>query len=85
MGIRSEEMAYAFDALPIKNKIGFYWKDLSLDSVVYVPEWNSAEFRHKNYFNYAHIINGIVDGLTGAGRVNWMKVLLHQQGYRRVE
>ena len=45
MTIRSDEMALKFDQLPIEHKIGFYWKDLGLKSVICMPEWNDEAYR----------------------------------------
>lgn len=85
MTIRSDEMAYKFDRLPIKNKIGFYWKDLKLDSVVYLPEWNSGKIRKKFYYNFAILANHMASEEQGVRAVNWMKALQHKKDFRRTE
>lgn len=84
MTINSDEMAYKFDALPIKNKIGFYWKDLHLDSIICTPQWNEPSFRAKMAYTYHYFINKIaIENNGGVRAVNWMKALLHQEGFRR--
>lgn len=45
MTLFSEDAAYEFDQLPIKHKMGFFWKNLGLDSVVYMPEWENPQTR----------------------------------------
>ena len=85
MTIRSDEMAYKFDELPIKHKIGFYWKDLGLDSVICMPEWNNPKCRAKFVYNFAHFTNCVADETKGIRAVNWMRALLHKNGYSRVQ
>ena len=85
MTIRSEEMAYKFDSLPIENKIGFYWKELDLESVVCIPEWNDASIRAKFGYDFASLINKAAVETWGMRSINWMKVLLHQKDYRRID
>lgn len=85
MTIRSDEMAYKFDSLPIENKMGFYWKDLGLESVVYMPEWKSTEIRAKFGYNFSVLANRAATETTGIRSINWMKALLHKDGFRRIE
>lgn len=85
MTIRSDEMAYKFDALPIEHKIGFYWKDLGLKSVVYIPEWNDPAIRAKFGYDFSTIVNRAASERNGIRPVNWMKALLHEKDYRRVQ
>ena len=86
MTIRSDEAAYAFDALPIKHKLGFYWKELNLKSVVCIPEWSNPEIRRRYAYDFALIVNSIANGRTGTYRcknINWMKFLQFQDGFIR--
>lgn len=85
MAIRSDEMAYKFEELAIEHKIGFYWKDLGLKSVVYMPEWNNPKVRAKQFYNFSTFVNRAADEALGIRSVNWMKVLLHEENYRRIE
>lgn len=85
MTIRSDEMAYKFDELPIKNKIGFYWKDLQLKSIVCLNEWNNPELRKKARYDFAVMSNGTAyDSEIGVRAINWMKLLLHNDDFRRI-
>ncbi len=85
MSLMSESAANEFDQLPIEHKIGFYWKDLGLKSVVYMPEWNSADVRAKLGFAFVRLVNLAADEGCGIRSINWMKALLHEEDYRRVE
>lgn len=85
MTIRSDEMAYKFDALPIENKIGFYWKELGLKSVVCIPEWNNSSIRAKFEYNFTTFVNQIANEILGVKSINWMKALLHESDYKRIE
>lgn len=89
MTIRSDEAAYAFEALPIEHKLGFYWKELNLKSVVCIPEWSNPEVRRRYVNNFAWIVNHIADGSGRAGTpyrcqmINWMKFLQFKDGFIR--
>lgn len=85
MTIRSDEMAYKFNSLPLKYKIGFYWKNLGLESVIYIPEWNDAAFRAKFNYDFAILVNCASDDTRGFRAINWMKALLHQDEFNRVK
>lgn len=87
MTLMSEEMAYKFDALPIKYKIGFYWKETGLDSVICLPRWREdPEFRMRFKFSFSSYVNQAArQADEGVRSVNWIKLLLHEEGYIRVE
>lgn len=85
MCIKSDEMAYKFDALPIEHKIGFYWKDLHLESVVCMPEWQDPMLRAKFEYDFASLVNRAADEMNGIRSINWMKALLHQRDFCRVK
>lgn len=85
MSIMSDDMAYKFDALPIKNKIGFYWKNLKLDSVIYTPAWKNPLIRKAYGFTFPVFVNRIADEKNGIKGINWMKALLHHDGFNRIE
>ena len=85
MTINSESMAYAFDDLRINKKIGFYWKDLGLKSVIYLPEWQSPFFRKKYDYCFSGYVNRIADGADGVRNINWFKVLLNKDAFIRVQ
>ena len=85
MSIRSDQMARQFNELPIEHKMGFYWKDLGLDSVICMPEWKTPSIRQKYGFDFARLANRVADEAGGIRTVNWMKALLHEDGYSRVK
>lgn len=85
MTIHSEEMAIKFDQLPIEHKIGFYWKDLGLESVICMPEWNDASYRAKFGYLFSGLVNKAATETRGIRAVNWMKALLHEEDYSRVK
>ncbi len=84
MTIRSEEMAYRFNELPIKYKMGFYWKELGLDSVVCLPQWENEKFRAKFGYNFSELVNAVAYENAGIRAIDWMKALQHKEGYVRV-
>lgn len=86
MAIRSDEAAYTFNALPIEHKLGFYWKELNLKSVVCIPEWSNPKIRRRYGYNFAGLVNRIAEGRAGIQRcqnINWMKFLQFQDGFIR--
>lgn len=83
MTIRTDEMAYKFNALPIKNKIGFYWKQLDLESVICLPQWDSEKVRARHSYNFAGLVNRVADE-DGNRAINWMKALQHKNDFSRV-
>ena len=85
MVIRSDRMAHAFHELPLKHKIGFYWKELHLDSVVCMPEWNDPKVRARLGYDFCSMVNRAADDDNGFRSINWMKALLHHEGFKRVE
>ena len=85
MTIQSDEMARKFDKLNHPYKIGFYWKDLGLKSIVVLKEWNSPEFRKKYEFCFSGYVNILAyDGDTSIA-INWLNFLLHKKNYLRIE
>lgn len=85
MLIRSDEMAYKFNELPIKNKLGFYWKDLGLDSIVPLLQWNDLQTRAENNYNFSFFVNHRAAGDRDDGSINWMNLLLHKGNHIRVK
>ena len=85
MTIENDEMAYKFQELPIRHKIGFYWKDLNLQSVVCMPRWNDPAFRTKYDYCFSGMVNKIATDGEGIRAINWMKALLHEEGYVRFD
>ncbi len=83
MTIRSDEMAYAFDELPVQNKIGFYWKELGLESVICIREWNLPSIRAEYGYNFAGLVNRIAEENRGVRVINWMKALQHSKDFVR--
>lgn len=84
MSIQSDEMAYKFNELNIHNKIGFYWKELGLENIVYLPGWNDPIVRHKYGYNFSIYVNRVADENNGVRAINWMKALLHENNYKRI-
>ncbi len=76
MCIDTDEMAYRFDELEIKNKVGFYWKEMDdVKSVVCVHGWNNPAVRHKVGYNFPNYINELVKGNIGLRDIDWMKLM----------
>ena len=85
MAIHIDEAAYAFNDLNIKYKIGFYWKDLNLKSIVYLPDWGNEKIRKSLDYSFHRYVNKIALDERGIRAINWMNVLLHEKDFIRVE
>ena len=83
MVLFSDESAEEFSSLPIRHKLGFYYKDLHLPDVVYTPEWQSERVRYRNKFVYSAFCNRIGQDNNGQANINWLKFLLHKDGFIR--
>lgn len=44
MTIENDEQAELFDALPLKNKVGFYYKQTDYESIVTLPYWYNRKY-----------------------------------------
>lgn len=83
MTIEDDESAYSFERLPLKYKLGFYYKDLRLSSILYTPEWQTESVRVRNNFCYSAFVNRIGENSNGQANINWLKLLLHKDGWLR--
>lgn len=85
MTIQSDEQAYAFDKLDIGKKIGFYYKDLGLDSIMYCEEWNDSKKQLECDGSWPSFANRIMlNSRSYVSRVNWIKFLADEKDYRRI-
>lgn len=76
MIIQSDEEAYRFEKLDINKKIGVYYRDLSLKSVVFCSEWEqNAKLRRQFDFNWPKYANRYMANWFMLGRVDWIKFL----------
>lgn len=53
MDIHNDKEAYKFEDLKLKTKIGFYYKDLNLDSIIYIENWKDMKLRHKYKWDFS--------------------------------
>lgn len=85
MIIRTDEEAKEFDRLPIERKLGFYWKDLKLKSVLYTPEWEKGEnIKYKYYYWYSNFIHRFyVRCIDNLGKIDWIRFLNGEKDFLR--
>lgn len=82
MVIHTDEDAIRFDALPYKKKVGIYFKDLKLKSVIYCPEWEQEKVRYK--YDWVHYAINYMVGIFGErGKINWIRFLTDKDDYIR--
>jgi len=76
MTIQSDEEAFMFEELDIDKKIGVYYRDLSLESVIFCPEWErDAKLRRQFDFNWPKYANRYLTNWFMSGRVDWIRFL----------
>ncbi len=86
MTIFSDEEAVEFSKIPIRKKIGFYYRELNLDSICYIPGWEDEKIRLKNGFNWAHYVNDHITSYWGGIElIDWIRFLSGEPEFIRFE
>lgn len=76
MVIHTDEEAKCFEELPYAKKIGIYYKNLKLESVLYCAEWNHIDVQKNYVYNWIHFANDYMCSTHGnIGKINWIKFL----------
>lgn len=82
--IKDDEDAERFSNLPIKNKIGFYYKDSNLDGVISLKNYEKSRFRiGSDFAGYIRDLAKINVG--GLKEYDIFKLLLGEKGFMRVK
>ena len=85
MIIQSDEDAYEFEKLDIKKKVGFYYKNLGLKSIVVTDDWpDSVNIRTVNG-SYPLWVNQTMSNFGKTSKVDWIRFLLGEENYRRCD
>lgn len=84
MVIFTDEEAERFEKLPYKKKLGIYYEDLNLKSVLYCSEWKDINILAKYNYNWVHFANNYMTSDYGMiGKINWTKFLLGEDDFIR--
>lgn len=84
MTLYSDEDARRFNDLPIENKIGFYFRNLQLKSVIYLPEWNDYRIRQEYAHQFSAYVRSNLNKLNGAAKAfSMLKILAGETDYIR--
>lgn len=83
MVIQSDEEAERFEELPIKRKLGVYYKDLHLKSVIYCPEWENEELRSQYGFFWYVYVHRYITNVEQLSRVDWIKFFNQGEDFLR--
>ena len=82
--LERDEDAYAFDQLPIKKKLGFYYKDMHLEHVLYLKKWNDARVRQEAGGNFqSFVVRYCSNSYQYSSFIDWIKFLYDQSDYVR--
>lgn len=85
MVIESDEQAYQFERLGFKKKMGIYYKDLGLPSIIYCQEWSNKENRLKYSFSFSQFAMAYMTNIydNRVSKVDWIKFLNNKKRYLR--
>lgn len=82
--LESDKDAYAFEQLRIEKKIGFYYKDLHLEHVLYLKEWDKAKVRYENGGNFlSFVVRYCSNSYQYSSCIDWIHFLYNQNNYIR--
>lgn len=82
--LEHDEDAYAFEQLPIEKRLGFYYKDLHLEHVLYLKEWGNAHTRCENGGNFkGFVVRYCSNSYQYSSYIDWIKFLFDQKKYVR--
>lgn len=83
MTINNDKEAYKFESLDVKNKIGFYYKDFNLDSIIVIKNWENIKVRYDNLWGFWTLIQNCVK-INGFNRYfDILKILNGEKGFTR--
>jgi len=84
--LQSDEEAYDFEALPIKRKLGFYYKELHLEHVIHVKEFNDLQERYHFEGNWLAYVVQYGSSLNQCiPHVDWIKFLSGKEDFLRFQ
>lgn len=82
MIIHTDEDAKRFENIPYEKKIGIYYKDLNLQSIVPCLQWHNEKVRYG--YDWIRYGNDYMCSTRGfIGKVDWIKFLLGEEDYIR--
>lgn len=74
MTCQTDNETQEFSKLKLKNKIVFYYKDVGLDSILYMKEWNDVNLRKQYSFQFSTYVRNQVCG-ANCNAYNVLKIL----------
>lgn len=84
MTIINDVDAEVFSQLPMKRKLGFYYKDLHMKDILFVPEWNKMEVRAQFTHDFSRYTVAMNRPICKAPiYVDWIKFLNGKEDYLR--
>lgn len=83
MVIYDDDDAEKFEQVLIKRKLGIYYKNLHLQSVLYCPEWKKEEVRFRYRYGWSHYVHRYVTNMVRGSRIDWIKFLNGRNDYLR--
>lgn len=81
--IKSDDMAKVFDKLPIKNKVGFYFKQLDLESIVCLNEWNNEKVKLLFAYSFENYVMSICRMNYSSSAIDFFKLLNGEKDFIR--
>lgn len=82
--LESDKDAYSFEQLPIKKKLGFYYKDLHLEHVLYLKDWDNVQNKYENEGNFlGFVVRYCSNSYQYTSYIDWINFLYDQKDYVR--
>lgn len=82
--LEKDRDAYAFERLPIEKKLGFYYKDLGLEHVLCLKEWDNQYVRYEHGGNFmSFVVRYCSNSYQYSSYIDWIKYLYDQKDYVR--
>lgn len=83
MVIENDEVAERFLDLKIKNKIGFYFKNIHSEDIIYMKEYEDIELRFKHDYYFRRYVHRIIEDSSTFNTIDFFKLLSGEKDFRR--
>lgn len=84
MVIENDEIAERFHNIPLKNKIGFYYKETNYDDIICLKEYNNSALRLKCYYNFRTYVHRLINA-NEIKTIDILKLVNGEKDYIRIQ
>lgn len=83
MIIENDDIADRFSALPISNKIGFYFKKTSYSNIICLEDYNNDNMRCKYNYDFRRYVHDIINTNSLVSPVDFFKLISGDKDFYR--